>query len=676
MYRWYQKASICFVHLADFVTPLERRGHPIRLNDEKGHGEVLWRLRQCRWFNRGWTLQELIAPNRVVFFDLHWNYLFRKDVSTALQLSSITGIHENALNGTKSLSNFSIAQRMYWASKRRTTRVEDEAYSLLGLFDINMPLLYGEGTRAFRRLQEAIISMSPDTSIFAWELLPSDTEEHWHDLFAPSVANFWWHAQSIRYLPPPSWFGHGEYFDNPGTDHYRLTIRGMHVPFRICQWRYAQKCDVVLAMLNCWKVDRDSVDDREFFKKDYLEAYIICLRVAIQRLAGGSSVMSTHVAAELVLDRDSAARSRRRLALTREYSVQPEIHSLLLRTSLQLPKNIGGVCGYSTSGNVRIHLKFPQALTKESWRVLDVYPNTQWDHSDQSFIFSLADGAALGTILVELVEGLNFIVVLGVVNHLRKSDRSEVVFGRGYLQYWILPWESLPELTGPDMWQLEKHLKSFASKDMFEVRARRQCAAKALHLHGSLDFLGVDCVIIGPPSSETHGAVRRTYPKSLLAYRGYLPSSICLDLDLYLTLGNSQNTTSTLVPYAGLMWEEAFHDFFKEQFRAQSDVSCETVDTHTWYLNCHRLSTRVVDFRSAIFDQKLWREERDKQVNEVNQHFREQARMNELGLGHDYDWLAIDETTFPCVYELSTPDEMDFEHAPEWLTTDSFNVAE
>ena len=124
-------------------------------------------LRKCRCFTGGWTLQELIAPEAVTFFDRSWNYLFEKDRSTARVLSSVTGINADLLSGARKPTSFSIAQRMYWASQRSTTRVEDEAYSLLGLFGINLPLLYGEGQRAFRRLQEAIISASDDISIFA-----------------------------------------------------------------------------------------------------------------------------------------------------------------------------------------------------------------------------------------------------------------------------------------------------------------------------------------------------------------------------------------------------------------------------------------------------------------------------------------------------------------------------
>ena len=100
-------------------------------------------------------------------------------------LSAITGIHLRVLDGADPES-MSIAQRMSWASRRMTTRIEDNAYSLLGLFGIDMPMLYGEGERAFIRLQEEIIKRSDDQTIFAW----SCDSDGYHGLLAKSPADF------------------------------------------------------------------------------------------------------------------------------------------------------------------------------------------------------------------------------------------------------------------------------------------------------------------------------------------------------------------------------------------------------------------------------------------------------------------------------------------------------
>ncbi|KAF3009463.1 hypothetical protein E8E13_002265 [Curvularia kusanoi] len=128
-----------------------------------------------RWFTRGWTLQELIAPEHIVFFNKEWAVLrgatdTNSKFEMASKLSDITKIDEALLQGRRHLSSYSVAQKMSWASGRVTTRIEDMAYCLLGIFNINMSLLYGEENMAFRRLQEEIIRSTEDLSIFAWRL--------------------------------------------------------------------------------------------------------------------------------------------------------------------------------------------------------------------------------------------------------------------------------------------------------------------------------------------------------------------------------------------------------------------------------------------------------------------------------------------------------------------------
>ncbi|KEZ42475.1 hypothetical protein SAPIO_CDS5682 [Scedosporium apiospermum] len=158
MFRWYRNAKKCYAYLFD-VQREETLSIPLTFEKSK-------------WFTRGWTLQELLAPNDVVFFSSDWTELgSRRSLSRAI--SKITGISEIILDGYRSLSSVSVAQKMSWASDRVTTKPEDIAYCLLGTFGISMPLLYGEGDRAFLRLQEEIIKVSPDQSILAWERLPS-----------------------------------------------------------------------------------------------------------------------------------------------------------------------------------------------------------------------------------------------------------------------------------------------------------------------------------------------------------------------------------------------------------------------------------------------------------------------------------------------------------------------
>ncbi|KAI0843105.1 HET-domain-containing protein [Hypoxylon sp. FL0890] len=153
MYRWYNKSEICYAYLSD-VNP-----------GDNPHREES-AFRRCRWFTRGWTLQELLAPNNVLFFDREWNMLGSKRELAPL-IQEITGIRTLYLLGI-SPNKASIAERMSWASHRSTTRVEDIAYCLLGIFDLSMPMLYGEGEKAFEHLQEKIMKEADDASILAW----------------------------------------------------------------------------------------------------------------------------------------------------------------------------------------------------------------------------------------------------------------------------------------------------------------------------------------------------------------------------------------------------------------------------------------------------------------------------------------------------------------------------
>lgn len=154
MFAWYRDAEVCYVYLSD-------------LDPGKDDGDLGKRLPACRWFTRGWTLQELVAPRNVLFFDRDWNYRGSKGELAAL-LSTITNIPVAVLCHEAELGDYAVARRMSWAANRETTRLEDMAYCLLGIFDVNLSLIYGEGIKAFARLQAAILQTTPDLSIFAW----------------------------------------------------------------------------------------------------------------------------------------------------------------------------------------------------------------------------------------------------------------------------------------------------------------------------------------------------------------------------------------------------------------------------------------------------------------------------------------------------------------------------
>ncbi|KAK5655228.1 hypothetical protein OQA88_5795 [Cercophora sp. LCS_1] len=132
---------------------------------------------RCRWFTRGWTLQELIAPRRLGFYNKWWEFQGEKEKMTD-ELARITKINKRVLKNSDLMSTISVAQRMSWAANRQTTRAEDIAYCLLGIFGVQIPMLYGEGSKAFIRLQEEIIKESNDLSLFAWQTR-ARSQKHW-----------------------------------------------------------------------------------------------------------------------------------------------------------------------------------------------------------------------------------------------------------------------------------------------------------------------------------------------------------------------------------------------------------------------------------------------------------------------------------------------------------------
>jgi hypothetical protein len=151
MFRWYQDAVKCYVYLSD-VSIKKRKA-------SDSSSECTWEsaFRSSRWFTRGWTLQELLAPapDSVEFFSQEGDRLGDKR-TLERQIYEITGIPITALRRTP-LSEYDVDDRLLWAESRQTTREEDKAYSLFGIFNVYMPLIYGEGREnAFKRLREEI----------------------------------------------------------------------------------------------------------------------------------------------------------------------------------------------------------------------------------------------------------------------------------------------------------------------------------------------------------------------------------------------------------------------------------------------------------------------------------------------------------------------------------------
>ncbi|KAL8899538.1 MAG: hypothetical protein Q9207_006151 [Kuettlingeria erythrocarpa] len=157
MWRWYANSTVCYAYLSDYLKPTGEDSDAVIAQSPLG-------FRKARWWSRGWTLQELLVPSWVVFYDALWIEIGDKNaLSTDIQ--SISGIPYQHLRQPKLAS---VASKMSWMSKRQTTRSEDIAYSLLDLFEVYMPLIYGEGSNAFLRLQQEIVKSSDVGIIFAW----------------------------------------------------------------------------------------------------------------------------------------------------------------------------------------------------------------------------------------------------------------------------------------------------------------------------------------------------------------------------------------------------------------------------------------------------------------------------------------------------------------------------
>lgn len=146
MFRWYQNAARCYVYLSD-----------IEVSEDERDNQRAWEsdFRKSRWFTRCWTVQELIAPKLVDFYSREGSYLGSK-ASLRPLIAQITSIADGALQGD-SLTDFTILERKSWAEHRQTTLEEDKVYSLLGIFGVHIPLIYGEGRdNAALRLEDAI----------------------------------------------------------------------------------------------------------------------------------------------------------------------------------------------------------------------------------------------------------------------------------------------------------------------------------------------------------------------------------------------------------------------------------------------------------------------------------------------------------------------------------------
>ncbi|KAI8958090.1 HET-domain-containing protein [Daldinia sp. FL1419] len=221
MFVWYRDADVCYAFLLNSPNELVTK-------------EAKEQFTANKWFTRGWTLQELLAPKELIFFSDDWTPVGEKKF-LCLLLARITTIDHKILLGDEPLESASIARRMSWAAQRVTTRPEDMAYCLMGIFSVNMPMLYGEGgEKAFLRLQEEIMKQSDDQSLFAW-VNPNSEPDAMEGLLAPEPSYF---LSSNEIIPYQDW---------EPREPYTITNRGLKIDLNLT----ALGDDKYVAALDC-----------------------------------------------------------------------------------------------------------------------------------------------------------------------------------------------------------------------------------------------------------------------------------------------------------------------------------------------------------------------------------------------------------------------------------------
>lgn len=290
MFKWYREAKVCFAYLFDVRRETSSKEHDVfrrQTRQDDPHSEDGVSSKHSVWFSRGWTLQELLAPKVIQFYDMDWNELGTRS-ELAQEIEGITKIDARYLReaheGGTQFRTVCIATKMSWMANRTTTRDEDMAYSMLGLFDVSMAPIPGEGgPRAFARLQKELLKNVLDESIFAWKM-PKDR------LGAPSTNAGWASDEWGLLAPHPKCFdqSHGITINGEkiprkieGSEPFALTRDGIRIPHGgvglktryffpifmlilpfgiplfVATLLMRRKAKDITYPLNCWQVDRN-----------------------------------------------------------------------------------------------------------------------------------------------------------------------------------------------------------------------------------------------------------------------------------------------------------------------------------------------------------------------------------------------------------------------------------
>jgi hypothetical protein len=374
MFAWYRDATICYAYLEDvpsnYGSVPEQQERAVKYPVGEDCEDLLnSTFASNRWFTRGWTLQELIAPANVTFYDNAFGFIGTKQ-GLAYLLKLITRIDEALLTGERPIEAFCIARRMFWAAKRETTRVEDRAYSLLGIFDINMPLIYGEGPRAFRRLQEKIIKSSADQSIFAWE----DLAEGPRTLFAPSPNSFLESGSTVVWNNRTT---------NEKSSTTTMTSKGLVVQLPLAELRSSYgSCLHGQAVLSCRY--EDNLLGPIALNIDSLDAWCPTEPYTLAQAGARLSVVPL-----------SALASSRKSARITEYA---NSDSRITRT-------------VSVQENRKCWAKFVDQ--QDSFSIIDAYPKRSWNWKTGVFLPAPGPRVCGGVYFRNSSNGRGFLLILG-----------------------------------------------------------------------------------------------------------------------------------------------------------------------------------------------------------------------------------------------------------------------
>lgn len=264
-YTCFAQAEVCYVYLHD----VEGGDSP----EQQGST-----FRRCKWFDRAWTLQELLAPRNVLFFTRDWENIGTK-TGLASVISSVTGIHTDALMHPERVPHFSVATRMSWAKGRKSSKPEDRVYALMGLFGVRLPILYGQGeTETFMKLQREIMNASDDSddhSILAWRSVTGASSLYTPSLLADSPDRFV-DCGDVHRIPHDHWLEYCTQHSHSGVNPrlgFLPTCRGLQaiLPVR------SRQPSVFDALLACAR--GPGVWNGTKYVADLDYADIICIRL-------------------------------------------------------------------------------------------------------------------------------------------------------------------------------------------------------------------------------------------------------------------------------------------------------------------------------------------------------------------------------------------------------------